>query len=168
MNKLKQVSFVKIALLSAGLLAILAIAGYFWRLNQRVTVAQGEKIGIGTFYGYKIENYLFTDRMAITIWVGMGSGYTMRSVYDLPALTVEKVAHAEWIDSDGAIYLEFLITYHDSVESTEPTRIIYNFHRGEMYVTSNLTLWRMWNQKLRPDDWMSVDEFNVVLSKLEQ
>ena len=152
-------------------LVALVIAGYFWSTNQRHTVVHGEQNnGLGTTYGYKVENYTFKTGMRITIWkkVGLLSHTTMQSIYDLPELTVDKVDNSEWIKSNGAIYLNLQITYHDSLESTNPTRIIYDFHTGEMYITSELTLWRIRSKKLRSDDWMTENEFDKILAELRR
>ena len=167
MNKLKKLSYANKILLSAALLVILIVAGNNWRINQRYTVIHGsQNNGLGTTYGYGVENYLFTDNMRITLWVKYIDGYVMKSIYELSELTVDKVDANEWIKSNGAIYLALQITYHDSLVSTNPTRIIYDFHRGEMYVTSDLTLWRFWSRDLDVDTWMSESEFEKILSGL--
>src|SRR3989337_1745929 len=106
--------------------------------------------------------------MRITIWERLGLskaiGHTkMQSVYDLGELTVDKVDKNEWIKSNGAIYLKLQITYHDSIESTNPTGIIYDFHRGEMYITSDLNLWRIWSESLSYEEWLNENEFNNIL-----
>jgi hypothetical protein len=156
------------------LLLAIVVAGYSWRISQTYTVVQGEQDnGVGRTYGYRIENYRFIEGMRITIWERLGIsksiGHTeMQSVYDLRGLTVDKVDRNEWIKSDGAIYLQLQITYHDSLVSTNPTGIIYDFHRGEMYITSDLNLWRIWSEKLSYEDWLSENEFDKLLSELRK
>ena len=164
-DKLKKLSY------GIALLLVLFVFGiYFWRIKQTYTVVEGEKDnGLGRVYGYKVENYVFGHGMRITIWEKVFLGQTeMQSVYDLSALTVDKVVKSEWIKSDGAIYLKLHITYHDSIKSTNPTSIIYDFHRGEMFITSDLNLWRIWSEKLSVDDWMTESEFDQILAKLRQ
>ncbi len=157
------------------LLFAVVIAGYFGTVGPRYTVSQGQQdTGLGRAYGYRVENYRFQDRMRITIWVRAGKspiiGYTylLKSVYDLPSLSVDKVEKSQWIKSNGAIYLSLEITYHDSLESTNPTRIIYDFHTGEMYITSELTLWRIRSEELGHEDWLTEREFDQMLSELQK
>ena len=151
------------------LLLAIVVAGYSWRINQTYIVAQGEQdTGLGRTYGYKIENYRFIDGMRITIWERIGGHTEMKSVYDLGELTVDKIDKHEWIKSDGAIYLKLQITYHDSIVSTNPTGIIYDFHTGEMHITSDLNLWRIWTERLSSDDWLNEIEFNKILSELKK
>ncbi len=169
-EKLKKLPYGKIVL---ALVAVV-IAGYFLRINQKYTVVQGEQDnGLGRYYGYKVENYSFKYGMRITIWERIGiakliSHTEMRSVYDLQGLTVDKVGKSEWIKSNGAIYLRLQITYHDSIESFNPTGIIYDFHTGKMYITSDLNLWRIWSESLSYKDWMTENEFDKTLSELRR
>jgi hypothetical protein len=163
-DKIKKRSRVLRIMLLVVLLVLIVAVSNFFRINQRYTVVQGDQDnGYGSTYGYIVENYLFSDQMRITLWVKLGSGYTMRSVYDLQELTVDKVNQNEWVKSNGAIYLNLQITYHDSTPSTKSTKIIYDFHRGEMYVTSELTLWRIWDDNLSHESWMSESEFEEIL-----
>lgn len=90
----------------------------------------------------------------------------MYSGYDFGSLTVEKVVEERWLKNDLAIYLNLEIKYHDSVVSVHPARLIYDFHRGEMHTASGFTLWRIWNEKNRSEDWMTDDEFNAILNRL--
>ena len=164
-DKLRKLSFgIKILFLVTMSIAML-IALISVRNNQRYIVVQGEQDnGLGVTYGYKVENYKYTERMRITFWRKNG----VRFVCDSYEKTVDKVNNSEWIKSNGAIFLDLEITYHDSYVTTNPTKIIYDFHRGEMYITSDLRLWRMWSEALSSDDWMSESEFDEILTKLRQ
>ena len=89
----------------------------------------------------------------------------------MPNLRIDKVVESEWIKSDGAVYLNIRITYRDPLDSsmsTKPARIIYDFHKGEMYIVSDFTLWRLWSERLSYDNWMSESEFNEILAELRQ
>lgn len=86
----------------------------------------------------------------------------METVYDLPALTVDKVVEQRWLKNDAAIYLDLQIKYHDSLISVHPAKVIYDFHRGEVHTYSQFTLWRLWNEKNKAEDWMSDPEFDSV------
>jgi hypothetical protein len=136
----------------------------------RYTVASGEKQDdfAGVTYGYCIEQYYVRNSMRLTIWEKRGVGYGMKSVYDLPALTVDKVAEQRWLKNDAAIYLNLQIKYHDSLVSVHPARVIYDFHRGEMHTSSSFTLWRVWNEKNTSEGWMNDAEFDAVLSRLSK
>lgn len=141
---------------------------FLWTAKYTVTASQKYDEFSGVKYGYKIEHYYFWDSMRLTIWNKRGSSYGMRSVYDLPALTVDKIVEEKWLKDDAAIYLNLQLEYHDSLVSTHPAKIIYDFHRGEIYTLSGFTLWRFWNGKSKTSDWMSEDEFNDVLSRLSE
>jgi hypothetical protein len=169
-DKLKKLTRGKIIL---AVIAVI-IAGFFVKNNYKYTVVEGEQNnGLGRYYGYKVENYSFSYGMRITIWERIGiskflSHSEMQSVYDLQGLTVDKVGKSEWIKSNGAIYLRLQITYHDSLESSNPTRIIYDFHTGNMYITSDLNLWRIWSDNLSYKNWVSKSEFDKILAELRQ
>ncbi len=156
------------------LLFAIVVASYFLENQPKNTVVQGEQDnGFGRTYGYRVENYRFKDGMRITIWERLGInkfiGHTeMQSIYDLSGLTVDRVDRSEWIKSDGAIYLKLQITYHDSIVSTNSTSVIYDFHTGEMYITSDLNLWRIWSERLSYEEWLSENEFDKILSELKQ
>jgi hypothetical protein len=132
----------------------------------RYTVASGEKRDdfAGVTYGYRIEQYYIWNSMRLTIWEKRGVSYGMEAVYDLPALTVDRVVEQRWLKNDAAIYLNLQIKYHDSLVSVH--RLVYDFHRGEMHTSSGFALWRVWNEKNKSEDRMSDAEFDAVLSRL--
>jgi hypothetical protein len=136
----------------------------------KYTVASGEKRDdfAGVSYGYRIEQCYAWNSMRLTIWERRGVSYEMKSVYDLPALTVDRVVEQRWLKSDAAIYLNLQLKYHDSLVSVYPARLIYDFHRGEMHTSSGFTLWRVWNEKNKSEGWMSDAEFDAVLSRLSK
>jgi len=37
-----------------------------------------------------------------------------------------------------------------------------------MYVSSDITLWRIWSRNLSSDDWISEKEFDEILTELQQ
>ncbi len=136
----------------------------------KYTVASGEKHDnfSGVTYGYRLQHYYLWNSMRLTIWNKSGVNYGMNVVYDLPALTVDKVVEERWTNNDAAIYLNLQIKYHDSGVSVHPARMIYDFHRGEMHTSSGFTLWRIWNEKNKSEEWMSKSEFDAVLSRLSR
>ena len=150
--------------LSVGIVCCAAVV-FVW--CGRYTITSGKKYDSfsGVSYGYQIEQYYFWNTTKITIWNKRGLGYQMDAVYDFGQLTVEKVVEEKWLKNDLAIYLNLEIKYHDSVVSIHPVRIIYDFHRGEMHTSSGFTLWRIWNEKNKSEDWMKEDEFNTILAR---
>ncbi len=171
-DKFKKLSARRIFLL----LFVVVVTGYFGTINLRYTLVQGQQESHTGTYGYKVENYSFKYGMRITIWETttfdrLFPHTEMKLVYDLPNLRIDKVVESEWIKSDGAVYLNIRITYRDPLDSsmsTKPARIIYDFHKGEMYIVSDFTLWRLWSERLSYDNWMSESEFNEILAELRQ
>lgn len=164
----KKLPYKKFALVTVAILFMGLVAVEFWRDSQTYTVAQGERNnGLGTAYGYKIENYRYSQGMRITVWAKLGQNYIMKSTYEMPRLTVDKIGRNEWIKSDGAIYLALKIIDNSSLNSIHSMRLIYDFHTGQMYVTSDLALWRIWSNNLSRNDWISENEFDKILAELQ-
>jgi hypothetical protein len=164
-----KLPYKKIVLLIFAILFTALVAVEFWKDSQIYTVAQGERNNsLGTTYGYKIENYRYVHRMRITIWEKLGSSTIMNSVYELPQFSIDGVNRTDWIESDGAIYLKFRIVDHLSLDTIHSVRLIYDYHIGQMYITSDLTLWRIWNRDLSKDDWITEKEFDDTLAELQQ
>jgi hypothetical protein len=130
--------------------------------SAKYTVASGEK------RGYQIDHYYFWDSMRLKIWEKRGINYGMNLVYDLPALTVEKIVEQRWLKNNAALFLNLQIKYHDSTVSVHTARVIYDFHRGEMYTSSGVTLWRIWNERNKSEEWMSESEFDAILSRFSR
>jgi hypothetical protein len=165
----RKLPYKKFALMTVAILFLGLVAVEFWKDSQTYTVTQGERNnGFGNTYGYKIENYRYSHAMRITIWIKLGTSTIMKSVYEMPRLTIDKVGGTAWIESDGAIYVKLRIIDHSSLDSIHSTRLIYDYHTGQMYVTSDLTLWRIWSRTLSKDDWISEKEFDETLTELQQ
>jgi len=164
----KKLPYKKIALLTVAILFMGLVAVEFWKDSQTYIVVEGERNnGLGTAYGFEIENYRYSHGMRITVWTRLGLGYIMKSVYEMPRLTVDKIGRNDWIKSDGAIYLTLKIIDNSSLNSIHSMRLIYDFHTGQMYVTSDLALWRIWSRNLSKNDWISEDEFDEILAELQ-
>jgi hypothetical protein len=147
-------------------LALCAAVVFIWCGKYTVTSGKKHDSFSGVSYGYQIEQYYFWNSTRITIWNRRGLSYGMEAVYDFPSLTVEKVIEERWLKNDLAIYLNLEIKYHDSLVSVHPARMIYDFHRGEMHTSSGFTLWRIWNEKNKSEDWMTETEFDAILNGL--
>lgn len=133
--------------------------------NARFTVASDQRSDdFGRYsYGYRIEKYYVRNTFRLTFWSTRG----MEFVHKQGQMTIEAVEQ-RWLKNDAAIYLNLQIKYHDSVVSTGPARIIFDFHRGEIHTSSHYTLWRNFDNAHKGEDWMSDTEFDEVLSKLEK
>ena len=149
-------------------LLLCAAATFIWCGRYTVTADKKHDSFSGVSYGYQIEQYYFWNTTRITIWNTRGLSYQMDAVYEFGQLTVEKVVEERWLKDDMAIYLNLEIKYHDSLVSVHPARLIYDFHRGEMYTSSAYTLWRIWNKENKSEDWMNDDEFNAILNDLSE
>ncbi|MBN1451053.1 MAG: hypothetical protein JW963_08575 [Anaerolineales bacterium] len=166
---LKKLPAKKFAVVTAAILVMSLVAVGLWKDSQTYTVAKGEKInGLGATYGYEIENYRYAHGMRITIWTKLGLSTVMKSVYELPKFSIDEVLREDWIKSDGAIFLKLRIIDHSSLDTIHPMLLIYDFNTGEMYVSSDLTLWRIWSRNLSQDDWLNEKEFEEILTELQQ
>lgn len=145
-----------------GVLLFSSMLLVFWFAKYAV-ISDERTDNFGNSYGYKIEKYVFWNSSKLTIWNQHSHFYRMYSIYNLSSLTVEEVVENKWLKNDAAIYLNLKIKYHDSVVSVSPTRIIYDFHRGELHTSSGFTLWRFFDDKNDSKDWMNEDEFDAVL-----
>lgn len=119
-------------------------------------------------YGYQIEQYYFSKSSRVSFWTRHGRRNRSYLVYETPSVTVSKVIEERWINNNLAIYLNIEFTYHDSIRSISPTKIIYDFQRGEMHTFSNLTLFRIWNGIGSGDKWMNEHEFESILNRLDR
>jgi hypothetical protein len=139
-----------------------------WYAKYTVTSGERRDDFAGVSYGYRIEQYYFWNSMRLVIWQKYGINYGMNLVYDLPALTVDKVVEERWLKNNAALYLNLQIKYHDSMPSVDYAKVIYDFHKGEMHTSSGYTLWRIWNEKNKTEDWMSESEFEKTLSQFNR
>ena len=168
-DALKKLPYKKIVLVIVAILFLGLVAVEFWKDSQTYTLAKGEQInGYGATYGYEVENYRYAHDMRITIWTRLGTSTIMKSVYELPKFSVDEVQRNDWIKSDGAVYLKLRIIDHSSLDTVHPMLLIYDFNTGQMYLSSDLTLWRIWSRNLSQDNWISEKEFNEILAGLQQ
>ena len=167
-NSRKRSILRKYILPSLLLAAFVVVVVVFVAWNARFTVASGEKSDDFGYdaYRYKIEENFFRTGFRLTITSTRG----MEFIYDSGGgLTVEEIVEQRWLKNDAAIYLNLRIKHQSSIPTEAgPARIIYDFHRGEIYVSSGYTLWRNFDRTHDSKDWMSEAEFDAVLIRLEQ
>lgn len=128
-------------------------------------VADGERRDALTEarYGYKVEQGYFVSRVYLSIWNTLGVSLN----YVLNSCVVEKVIEQRWLAQDRAIFLNLQVKSSDSAPTVSHVRIVYDFHKGAIYINSPLTFGRVWNQATPVDkNWMSDEEFQAVLSGL--
>src|SRR5262245_37067439 len=124
----------------AIVLALAGLVGYFHYATKMV--ASGEKFDDFVYvrYGYELEQYRFQPKIRFALWHSRG----MRLGYELDWSTIERVIEERWLPHNRAIYLRLNINSHDSEGiRIHPTRIIYDFERGELYTQSHHMLWRL-------------------------
>jgi len=154
--------------LSAVAFLLLVFVIIAW--NAKYTVVSDTKYDSfsGVSIGYKIEQFYFWKSSRILFWNRRAPFVGTDISFDLPSLTIREVKENRWINLEKAIYLDLDATYHDSMISNVPARIIYDFHRGEIHASSRYTLWRIWNPELKSEGWMSDGEFDLLLKKLDR
>jgi len=132
-------------------------------MSRRVIVAGEEsEAATGIKYGFRIEERYFISKTTLQIWTSRGLNLN----YELYPYTVEN-ASSQWLANNRAIYLDLRLKYHDSVPSVAPVKIIYDFQRGEVYISSPMSFGRVWDAGYRIErNWMSEDDFEKELSRL--
>lgn len=138
-----------------------------WYAKYTVTSSERRDDFSGVTYGYQIKQYYFWRSAAMTIWLDRGAYRQMEASFYLPRFTIENVEEERWLSNEAAIYLNLKVRHHGSMSSVHSLRVIYDFHRGEMFTSSKFTLWRFWNERNKPEAWMSEPEFNEALSRYD-
>jgi len=160
MSRRLTLSVIAIVLASSGLV------WYFYFVPK--LVASGEKFDEFVYvrYGYELEQYRFEPKMRFTLWHSRG----MRLRYELDWSTIERVIEERWLPRNRAIYIRLNIISHDSEgKRIRPTKIIYDFERGELYTQSNHMLWRLlFCREPHCGHYLTEEEFNSILSQLEK
>ena len=151
----------------AGGVAVTAVAAVLlvFFLSQN-TIGFGEKCGGGYCWGYQLDQYRFSKRTQLTI----SGSWGLRLEYELPKMQVERANDDRWLAGERAIYLSLhLKPFTDPSAAGSPVKLVYDFQRGELYVTSPLPLWRA------PDsasgnpgrNWLTEAEFQKVVGRIE-
>jgi hypothetical protein len=156
----------RILWMAAGV-AVTAVAAVLlvFFLSQN-TIGFGEKCGGGYCWGYQLDQYRFSKRTRLTI----SGTWGLRLEYELPKMQVERGNDDRWLGGDRAIYLNLrLKPFGDPAAEGAFVKLVYDFQRGELYVTSPLQLWRGPDaQSGNPGrNWMTEGEFQGVVKGLE-
>ena len=152
---------------TAAIVAVLGTAAVVLsRVLQHKTIAFSQKCGGGNCWGYRLEQYAFSKQTVLTISATWG----LQLEYDLPKMSVEKASEERWLADDRALYLNLrLKPLEDPQAPPSPLQLLYDFQRGQLYMTSPLQLWRSPDyQSGNPGrNWMSEAEFQSVLTRIE-
>jgi hypothetical protein len=147
-----------IALLLGALAAGFAIIYFLTAKETFATSARKDEFGANI--GYRIEQYRFRNRVLLDFKGGTRSSLGC----DISPLLIDKLGEQRWLSNGRAIYLNMLVK-PDSRTAPSPARVIYDFQRGEMFVSSPLSMWRTPSSGNR---WMSEAEFDGVLARYGQ
>ena len=160
-----------------GFISLCIFVQWRWKHPRTYTVLEDELILEGKYvlppYGFKLENHKNGYGMLLTIWTKdriRTNQIRMQSVYDIPNMKVDEVVEYHWLKSNSVLYLDLNTIVYDDREWNVSAKILYDFHTGEMYVSSNHHLWRIYNQSmgLSTDDWITKEEFNEILEEKSQ
>ncbi|MGH9842827.1 MAG: hypothetical protein ACREEM_29155, partial [Blastocatellia bacterium] len=152
-------------LLFLGLLAAAAVlSAYFLRTR---TVATGTRTDqFQTAVRYTIEQHYYRDISRIIFDDG-GDGQV---ICNLSPMKADRLLEERWLRGGQAVYLNLQLQSPEALgadgkPAPQSARLIYDFHRGELYVASPLHLWRTASSE---SQWMNDEEFNGVLARYNQ
>jgi hypothetical protein len=136
------------------------------RNSARNTIAFGQKCAAANCWAYQLDQYRLTNATILTI----SGTWGLHIEYDLPRMKVERVNEDRWLATDRAVHLNLSFKpLNDPAAPGAPVQLLYDFQRGELYVTSPLQLWRAPdNQSGNPaKNWLTETEFQSVLTRIE-
>jgi hypothetical protein len=145
--------------LIAGTLA-LAIGIITYLTSKETLAASNRKDEFGADVGYRLDRYRYRNRVILSFTPGAGSSL----VYNLSPLLIDKIEQQSWMSNGRVIYLN-LSAKPNSNSPASPARLIHDFHRGETYISSPLSLGRTGSSS---DRWMSEAEFDGMLARFAQ
>lgn len=116
--------------------------------------------------GYTVEQYRYRDRARLIFDDG-GDGQVK---CDLSPMQIDKLLEERWLANGRAVYLHLLfkspeVLGADGQQEPKGAKVLYDFQRGELYVTSQLHLWRTAASEGR---WMTEEEFAGMLARFAQ
>jgi hypothetical protein len=161
MEQLAVTPLIRRILWIAGGVAVMAIgAALLVFFLSQTTLGFGEKCGGGYCWGYQLDQYRFSKRTRLTI----SGSWGLHLEYELPRMQMERANDDRWLEDDRAVYLNFrLKPFNDPAAAGAPVKLVYDFQRGELYVTSPLQLWRLPGRR-----WLTEPEFQKVVNGMER
>jgi hypothetical protein len=145
----------------AGLTTVLLI---FFLSTKTLGFAQ--KCAGGSCWGYQLDQYTFSKRAVLTF----NGTWGLRLQYELPKMLIQRANEDRWLATDRALYLNLRCKpIKDPDGEGTPLRIIYDFQRGEIYLSSPLQLWRAKDSQTGDPmkNWLTEADFQRVLSRME-
>jgi hypothetical protein len=130
------------------------------------TLGFAQKCAGGSCWGYQLDQYTFSKRTVLTITGTWG----LRLQYELPRMLIQRANEDRWLATDRALYLNLRCKpFTDPAAAGTPLRLIYDFQRGEMYVSSPLQLWRAQESQSgeAAKNWLTEAEFQRILTRIE-
>ncbi len=150
------------------LLAVVVVAALLLVYFERTeTVSTGSRLDQhGAAIGYTVEQHSYRDRSRLIFDDG-GDG---QIVCELSPMKIDRLVEQRWLANGRAVYLHLLLKSPEALGADgQPearlAKIIYDFQRGEMYVTSPLHLWRTASSEGR---WMNEEEFAGLLARFTE
>ena len=138
--------------------ALAAGIGVFYYMTSKETLASSSRLDeFSTNIDYKVEQYRYRSRAIITF----GSSPNSSLVCNLSGIKIDKILEQRWLANGRAIYLNLSIN-PDSSTTPVPARLIFDFQRGELFLSSPVSLWRTNSSSSR---WMNDAEFDGVLAR---
>ncbi len=150
------------------LLAVLAATAlslvYFLRTETISTGSRKDQFGAGI--GYTLEQHSYRERSRLIFDDG-GDG---EIVCELSPMKIDRLVEERWLANGRAIYLHLLFKSPEALgadgkSEARLAKVIYDFHRGELYLTSPLHLWRTASSE---SHWMNEEEFAGLLARFNQ
>lgn len=116
--------------------------------------------------GYTVEQHRYRDISRVTFDDG-GDGQV---ICNLSPMKIDKILEQRWLANGRAIYLHMQLQSPEALGAdgkpeSRSARLIYDYHRGELYIVSPLHLWRTASSE---SHWMNDEEFNGLLARFNQ
>jgi hypothetical protein len=152
----------------AAVFAILIVLAVFlfYRFS-RDTIGFSEKCAGGACWGYQLEQQSFSKQMVLRFTGTWGLDLD----YPLPKMQLQRVNEDRWLANDRAIYLNFRLKPLNNLSADgEHVQILYDFQRGELFVASQLQLWR--GQDFQGGgtpgkNWLTDEEFQQIVKRIQ-
>jgi hypothetical protein len=157
----------KVLLIAAAFAALIVVAAVLIARVSQDAIGFSQKCAGGFCWGYQLQQNKFSKEGTLRFTGSWG----LDLQYPLPKMQFERVNEDRWLANDRAIYLNFrLRPLNNSSAYAEHVQVLYDFQRGEVYVSSNLALWRA--QDLsgggNPSrNWLTDEEFQQIVRRIQ-
>ena len=159
---IRRVLWIAAVFAALGVLAVFLI----YRFSQDA-IGFSQKCAGGFCWGYQLEQQSFSKQTVLRFTGSWG----LNIHYPLPKMQLERVNGDRWLANDRAIYLNFRLKPLNNLSADgEHVQILYDFQRGELYVASQLQLWRGQDFQggANPGkNWLTDEEFQQVVKRIE-